>query len=113
MAGESFKGDNGVSLPLAEVISLARKVTPATVPPGGLRYSLDQGPLEALPSRFRLPFPTQDEMRLSLVAAEGHKAGAAEVHTVPVYTSTVPLASSPQVKVVIREEEDDYEGEFD
>ena len=34
-----------------EIISIARKVTPATIPPAGLRYAFDVGPVEALLSR--------------------------------------------------------------
>ena len=57
-----------------EVLALARKIAPAILPPQGLRYSPDQGPLEALPARFRLPFPSQDEMRQSSVFLDGNKA---------------------------------------
>ena len=57
-----------------QVLALARKIAPGLLPPQGLRYSPDQGPLEALPGRFRLPFPSQDEMRLSSVFVDGNKS---------------------------------------
>ena len=56
-----------------EVLAFARKIAPSIRPPQGLRFSPDQGPLEALPARFRLPFPCQDEMRQSAVFLEGNK----------------------------------------
>ena len=95
IVAEDFK-----EAPLAEIIALARKITPSTRPPPGILFSIDQGPAEALPIRFRLPYPTLDEMKASLVATEGNKL----VGTVRPEPVTQPIIQDAAV--------DDYEDDF-
>lgn len=98
-AREVIDDDLNAEAPLAEIISLARKITPSTRPPPGILFSVDQGPAEALPIRFRLPYPTLDEMKASLVATEGNKTAA-------------PVKVEPVKQVIQDDASDDYEDEF-
>lgn len=89
-----------------EVIALARKIAPATMPPQGLRYAPEQGPLESLPARFRLPFPSQDEMRQSSVFLDGNKA---TVPQTPPEQQEATAAPAPQPLIV---DEDEFADDF-
>ncbi len=91
LACEEMMSENTkISVNFDEVIALARKIGPSVMPPQNLRYAPDQGPLEALPARFRLPFPSQDEMRMSSVFVDANK---------PVYSAT-PTEQTKSVEEV-------------
>jgi len=98
-AREAVADGEAKEVELDELIALARKITPASRPPPGILFTVDRGPAEALPIRFRLPYPTLDEMRMSLVATEGNKwKGDLEI-------------PKPSEKRVI-EDDDDYNEDF-
>jgi len=99
---ELLAEDCNKEVSLAELIALARKVTPSTRPPPGTIFN-EKGPVDALPIRFRLPYPTLDEMRMSLVATEGNKWKGQEV--------VKKVQAAPPSKPVI-EDDDDFEDEF-
>jgi hypothetical protein len=58
------------------VMILGRRIGPTTVSPTFVRFSSDVGPLEPLPQRFRVPFPTIDDFRLSVVNHSIHLPSA-------------------------------------
>ena len=97
---ELLAEDSDQQVSLVELIALARKVTPSTRPPPGTILN-DKGPVEALPIRFRLPYPTLDEMRMSLVATEGNKWKEEKI------VVQAPLPPRP-----IIEDDNDFDDEF-
>lgn len=52
------------------VLTLSRRLTPSTIPPLFLRFNGESGPLEALPARFHVPFPTLEELRYSVLNSQ-------------------------------------------
>lgn len=52
---------------LAAVITLGRRLGNCTVPPLFVAFNTESGPLEAMPQRFRVPFPTADNFRASVL----------------------------------------------
>ena len=110
-AREAVAHDTTVNVQLSELIAVARKVTPASRAPPGILFSVDQGPAEALPIRFRLPYPTLDEMKMSFVATEGNKWTAATTtpDSAPVAQPIQPAQPKPMIE---EEASDDYEGDF-
>ena len=117
------KEDTHVSVSMQEVISLARKITPSVIPPAGLRFNPDSGPVEGLPSRFRMPFPNQDEMRLSVVALEGNKTAAVDVNlsaspSPKASPQVAPVSFAPSTRIVEEplldeDDDDEFRDEFD
>ena len=109
----TLASDTDVQVPLAELIALARKVTPSTRAPPGILFSAEQGPLEALPIRFRLPYPTLDEMKMSLVATEFNKLTHSTESLPQAEEAPVPPPISQPTKMIIEDvESDDYEDDF-
>lgn len=53
--------------PIESVLVLARRIASASVAPTFVRFNTESGPLEALPARFRVPFPTIEDMRFSIL----------------------------------------------
>jgi hypothetical protein len=49
------------------LVVLGRRLAPSTVPPVLLRFNAESGPMEPMPQRFRVPFPTVDDLRLSVL----------------------------------------------
>ena len=94
-----------------EVIALARKIAPSMMPPQSLRYAPDQGPLEALPARFRLPFPSQDEMRLSSVFLDANRPTFTATPTPTEQPKTVEEVRLPE-PVMEQLEEDEFADDF-
>jgi len=105
-AQEAIDQDSKVEVSLTRLIALARKVTPSTRPPPGLLFSVESGPAEALPIRFRLPYPTLDEMKMSMVATEGNKYNADQTET----TQLPRMATSNAM--IVDDASDDYEDDF-
>jgi hypothetical protein len=103
---QALKESTRYDVDFSQVIALARKIAPATIPPQGLRYAPEQGPLEALPARFRLPFPSQDEMRLSSVFILGNKATTPQTPPVQLQAPTAP---APQPLII---DEDEFAQDF-
>jgi hypothetical protein len=102
---EIIASDSTAQVSMNELIALARKVTPSTRAPPGSLFSVDQGPAEGLPIRFRLPYPTLDEMRMSLVASEGNKlTDHGAVSTISAVGVTKAMS--------IHDDSDDFEDDF-
>jgi hypothetical protein len=66
----------GVSVESALI--LGRRITPSSVPPLFLRFNTECGPLEALPLRSHVPFPSLEELRFSLLNAQPARGVASE-----------------------------------
>lgn len=49
------------------VLIVARRLSSACHSPPFIRFNPDTGPLEALPPRFRFPFPSVEDMRFSIL----------------------------------------------
>ena len=49
------------------VMILGRRLAPVTLPPLFSRFNTEVGPLETLPARFRVPFPTMEEFKFSIL----------------------------------------------
>jgi hypothetical protein len=77
---------------------LGRRIAPTTIPPLFVRFNTEVGPLEPMPSRFRVPFPTMEDFKFSVL---NFPASA-----VPKPVVAVNLA--PQPKPV----EDEYADDF-
>lgn len=88
-------------LPLGPALVLARRIAPASVPPTFLRFNSESGPLEAMPGRFRVPFPTMEEFRFSLLNVPNPFAAAPRKAASPV--------PKPQTMM---EDEDEYANDF-
>ena len=52
---------------LDAVVLLGRRIAATTIPPTFLRFNTEVGPLEAIPSRFRVPFPTVQDFKFSVL----------------------------------------------
>jgi hypothetical protein len=48
-------------------ILLGRKIAPTTISPTFIRFNSEVGPLEPMPSRFRVPFPTMEDFKFSVL----------------------------------------------
>lgn len=46
---------------------LGRRIAPSTVPPLFLRFNGESGPMEPMPARFHVPFPTLEDFRYSVL----------------------------------------------
>jgi hypothetical protein len=53
------------------VILLGRRLAPSSVPPLFMRFNGESGPLEPLPSRYHIPFPTLEDLRFSVLNFPG------------------------------------------
>lgn len=57
--------------PLVEsTLILARRISSTTCPPFFLRFNTESGPLEPLPARFHVPFPSLEDLRHSLMNSQ-------------------------------------------
>lgn len=56
------------------VLILARRLGTTTFPPTFARFGTESGPLDPLPDRSRVPFPTIDDMRFSILNVKTPKA---------------------------------------
>jgi hypothetical protein len=52
---------------VSSLLLLGRRLAPSTIPPLFLRFNGDSGPLEALPGRMHVPFPTVEDLRFSIL----------------------------------------------
>ena len=52
---------------IESVILLGRKIAPTTISPTFIRFNSEVGPLEPMPSRFRVPFPTMEDFKFSVL----------------------------------------------
>lgn len=51
----------------AAALILGRRIAPSTVPPLFLRFDGESGPMEPMPARFHVPFPTLEDFRYSVL----------------------------------------------
>ena len=80
------------AMPTVEsVITLGRRIAPYTIPPPFIRFSTESGPLEPMPARYRVPFPTGEEMRASILHMKQKESGV-----VPTAPTTIPGESKRQ-----------------
>lgn len=49
------------------VMVLGRRIATTSIAPLFTRFNTEVGPLEALPSRFRVPFPTMEDFKFSIL----------------------------------------------
>ena len=77
---------------------LGRRIAPTTIPPLFVRFNTEVGPLEPMPSRFRVPFPTMEDFKFSVL----------NVPASLVPKPVVPVTLEPQPKQV----EDEYADDF-
>ena len=73
---------------LDSVILLARRLAPTSVPPTFLRFNTEVGPLEAMPNRFRVPFPTVEDFKFSILNHRVDLPRSVEPVAHPVPTTT-------------------------
>ena len=52
---------------VSSVVSLGRRLAFVSIPPTFVRFNTEAGPIESLPNRFHVPFPTLDDMRYSVL----------------------------------------------
>ena len=86
---------------LDSVIILGRKLSPSTIPPMFIKFNSESGPLEPMPSRFHVPFPTIEDMRFSILNVKQ------PAFTIPAVT--VPLVAAVPLKM---EEDEEYADDF-
>jgi hypothetical protein len=49
------------------VTSLGRRLAPTSIPPALVRFNTESGPIEVMPSLFQVPFPTLENLKMSLL----------------------------------------------
>ena len=69
-------------------ILLGRKIAPTTTSPTFIRFNSEVGPLEPMPSRFRVPFPTMEDFKFSVLNFQ--RPIEASVQPVPVSVTNGP-----------------------
>lgn len=64
---DEFNSAGSPSIESVQVLS--RRLAPTSHAPTFIRFNPDSGPLEAFPERFRVPFPTMEDLRFSFMNA--------------------------------------------
>ena len=116
-AEEVLAENTHVTVDYKETIALARKITPSINPPQGLRFTIDGGPLEPMPPRFRLPYPTLDEMRASAVFLDDNNASKAiqtpmSVDPQPVIQQPITQQQPVSGTLKLAPEDEDFQDDF-
>jgi hypothetical protein len=86
---------------LDSVMLLSRRLAPNTIAPLFSRFNPEVGPLEALPARYRLPFPTIEDFKFSIL---NHRTEQ------PVNLAPKEISTVQETPVV--EEPDEYDDDF-